>query len=275
MPQGHFTADEWMRYVGENMPDATARGLEGFRNDNNIFVDGLPPPQYSGPLSSGGSAGARPQATGVSTVDPEDETDMPPAGALPYKSVGDWAQGMQGLSGEQAAYGRQRESERAAQYEAARKALEERRFGPSEAERWYALSAAIGTPMVRPSFGGVMRNVSSAMGDFSKARREAEVSRADALAALQQSYLSGNDAAKIAEFRQRREAMAPVGSVLAAQARASVPKYAVVGEQFQQVPGTGHNLGVLTPDQLLLAKSDPRNKGKSFYTADGRQGVIN
>jgi hypothetical protein len=41
-----------------------------------------------------------------------------------------------------------------------------------------------------------------------------------------------------------------------------------------QRPGTGNNLGILTPDQLLLAKQDPRNKGKTFYTQDGRLGVI-
>lgn len=216
----HYTQDEWMRLVAENFPSASPTDMEAFRNANNVFVDGLPEPTYTGPLSSGGSAGVK---QGTITMDPEDEAELPPAGPLPFKSVGDWAQGMQGLTAEEAAYGKTQETERKQLYEAARKALEERRSGPSEAERWYALSAAIGTPMIRPSFGGVMRNVSSAMADFSKAKREAEMSRADALMQLQQSYMGANDAAKRAEFKARREAMSAVGPVLA---RATAPRVA-------------------------------------------------
>lgn len=271
----HYTQDEWMRLVAENFPSASPTDMEAFRNDNNVFVDGLPPPQYSGPLSTGGYAGTPPQAQGSSDVDPEDEVDTPPVGALPFKSVGDWSQGMQGLSAEEAAYGKLQETERAARYEAARKALEERRFGPSASEQLFALSAAIGTPMIRPSFGGVMRNVATSMADIEKAKREAEMSRANALAALEQSYMGANTAAKLAEFDARRKALAAQGPVLARAATANAPKYAPVGDRFQQVPGTGDNLGILTPNQLLIAQQDPRNKGKTFYTQDGRTGVIN
>lgn len=276
----HFTQDEWMRYVGENMPDAMPPALEGFRNDNNVFVDGLPPPRYTGPLSSGGSAGAPPQAQGMSSVDPEDQTDeMPQSGALPgpmpYGSVNDWARGMQGLSQEQAAWGQQVASERQKALDAAREALMQRRFGPSRTEQLFALASAIGKPMIRPSFGGVLNNVTSTLGDIEKANREAQTARADALAALEQTGLNQRDAAKLAEFNARYKAMAPMGSVLARMSSANAPKYAPVGDRFQQVPGTGDNLGILTPDQLLVAKSDPRNKGKTFYTQDGRTGVIN
>lgn len=207
---GRLSPEEWDEYVRANF--GTIPEAEAWRNANNVSVEGMPEPTYSGGLSLGSAR-----------MDPEDETEMPPAGVLPFKSVGEWAQGMQGLSAEQAAYGRQQETERKQLYEAARKALEERRSGPSEAERWYALSAAIGTPMIRPSFGGVMRNVSSAMADFGKAKREAEMSRADALAALEQSYMGANTAAKMAEFKARLDAMAPMGAVLA---RAAAPRVA-------------------------------------------------
>ena len=203
---GRLTPEEWDEYVRANFD--TIPQAEVWRNANNVSVEGMPEPTYTGGLSQGSAS-----------MDPEDEADMPPAGALPFKSVGEWAQGMQGLSAEQAAYGRQQDTERKQQYEAARKALEERRMGPSEAERWYALSAAIGTPMIRPSFGGVMRNVTSSLADFNKAKREAETSRADALAALRRSYEGDNDEAKMAEFKARREAMSAVGPVLARMAR--------------------------------------------------------
>lgn len=273
----HYTQDEWMRLVAENFPSASPTDMEAFRSANNVFVDGLPPPQYTGPLSTGGYAGTPPQAQGSSDVDPEDEVDTPPVGALPFKSVGDWSQGMQGLSAEEAAYGRQQETERAARYEAARKALEERRFGPSASEQLFALSAAIGTPMIRPSFGGVMRNVATSMADIEKAKREAEMSRANALAALEQSYMGANTAAKLAEFKARREAMAPMGPVLARTAEGKPRRtgfnpvtgtlvYMDTGQPVEQA-----SLPVLTVEQVAEMSRDPRNRGTRFRTPDGRE----
>jgi hypothetical protein len=78
----------------------------------------------------------------------------------------------------------------------------------------------------------------------------------------------------MAQFKARRDALAAQGPVLARAATANAPKFAPVGDRFQQVPGTGDNLGILTPRQLLAAQQDPRNKGKTFYTQDGRPGVI-
>ena len=57
-------------------------------------------------------------------MDPEDETEEGAlASAMPSMNVGDWARSMQGLTAEQSAYSKQRESERAAQYEALRRAI--------------------------------------------------------------------------------------------------------------------------------------------------------
>lgn len=243
----HFSADEWDEYVRENF--GTVPEAEAWRNANNVFVDGMPEPTYSGPLSTGGSAGVRQQAQGVSTVDPEEEIDDMPQGALPGASplanVGEWSGAMNALTGKEVAYGRQQETERKRLYEMAREAVLARRYGPSDADRWYALSAAIGKPMIQPSFGGVMSNVSSAMANFGKAKREAEVSRADALMDLEQTYLSGNQEAKAAEFKARRAALAAQGPVIA---RATTPRVArPVGTQvingkivaIAQDPATG------------------------------------
>lgn len=241
----HYTQDEWIRFVGEHMPDAMPTALEGYRNDNNIFVDGFPPPQYSGPLSTGGSAGARPQPQGVSTVDPEEETNDTLPGLTSFQNVGDWSGAMNALTADQIAAGREQQLAQKDLYDKARAAILERRYGPSEAERWYALSAAVGTPMVRPSFGGVMRNVSAAMGDFGKAKREAEMSRADALLALEQSYAGNVSEAKQAELKARRAALTAQGPVIA---RATAPRVArPVGTQvingkivaIAQDPATG------------------------------------
>lgn len=260
---GRLSPEEWDEYVRANF--GTIPEAEAWRNANNVSVKGLPEPTYTGGLSQGTSA-----------MDPEDEAELPPVGALPFKSVGDWAQGMQGLSAEEAAYGRQQETERKAQYEAARKALEERRRGPSSAEQWFALSAALGTPMIRPSFGGVMRNVTSSLADMEKAKREAEMSRADALAALEQSYMGANTAAKMAEFKARREAMAPMGAVLARAAEGKPRRtgfnpvtgtlvYMDTGQPVEQA-----SLPVLTVEQVAEMSRDPRNRGMRFQTPDGR-----
>jgi len=189
-------------------------------------------------------------------VDPEEEIDDMPQGALPGASplanVGEWSGAMNALTGEEAAYGRQQETERKRLYEMAREAVLARRYGPSDADRWYALSAAIGKPMIQPSFGGVMSNVSSAMANFGKAKREAEVSRADALMELEQTYLSGNQAAKAAEFEARRKALAPQGAVLArAAADAAKPNYRVqIGTDNQPhvIPSKVHFPN--TPDEF-------------------------
>ena len=279
MPR-QFTADEWDDYVRANF--GTIPEAEAWRNANNVSVEGMPEPTYAGPLSAGGSAGTRLQAQGATTVDPEEEIDDMPQGALPgapsFPNVGAWSGAMNALTGEEAAYGRQQETERKRLYDTARQAILERRYGPSDAERWYALSAAIGTPMIRPTFGGVMRNVSSSMADFGKAKREAEMSRADALLALEQSYAGGNQAAKAAEFKARREALAAQGPVIA---RATAPRVArPVGTQvingkivaIAQDPTTGEYSQTVLGDAPADLKPLPgrtSNKQPVFMGAKG------
>jgi hypothetical protein len=195
--------------------------------------------------------------------------------AAPYKNLDQWSAAGTGMSQAQADWNAKQESARAAQYEAMRKALNERRFRPSRAEQLFALSAAIGKPHDPPQLRRRHEQRHLDLAGIEKANREAQTSRAEALAALEQSLLNQTDAAKQAEFRRAARGVAAQGPVLARIANANAPKFDVVGDRFMERPGTGNNLGILTPDQLLLAKQDPRNKGKTFYTQDGRTGVIN
>jgi soluble lytic murein transglycosylase len=83
------------------------------------------------------------------------------------------------------------------QFETARAALEKKRFGPSTAERLFALSAALGRPRYNyeKGFGSVVADIAPALGGLLGGKRKAEEARAEALQQLQSSYTDGNFAA--------------------------------------------------------------------------------
>jgi hypothetical protein len=258
----HYTQDEWMRLVADNFPSALPPEMEAFRNANNVFVDGLPPPKYSGPLSTGGYAGTPPQTQGPSTVDPEDDTpDQDQTGALPgpVTSVPEWSKAMSNLTKEETDYGAKYPADRTKHYEETRDAILKRRLGPTQSEQLFALAAAIGTPMLRPSLGGVMHNVGMTMADFQKANREAEQQRADALLALNQTYANDLDAAQRAQFKARREALAAQGTVLA---RASAPHTTIN-------PKTGLFVDRNNPRPTENVYYDPKTRFKVVQWQDG------
>lgn len=72
------------------------------------------------------------------------------------------------------------------QQDAAQALIEKKQYGPSRAEQLFRLAAAIGKPMIRPSFGGVMANVMPELADMSAASQKATQDRQDAIAALHQ-----------------------------------------------------------------------------------------
>lgn len=220
---GHYTQDEWDNLVHTKFQ--TLGDAERWRNANNVFVDGYPPPTYTGPLSTGGSTGTPPQTQGLNAVEEDDQTGYAPQGALSgmYIDPREYAAAQKKLDVDTTAYGAQSEIARKAQYDKARDAILAQRMGPSSSEQLFALAAAIGKPMVNPSFGGVMSNVGATMGDISRATREAQVSRADALARLEQSMVSGTQAAQLAELEGRRKTLQAQAPILAAQMRAANP----------------------------------------------------
>lgn len=108
-------------------------------------------------------------------------------------------------------------------FEEGRKTLEQRRYGPSQAEMLFRLSRAIGKPMIRPSFGGVLSNVTGELADMEAARQQAEQQRADALAALRQQYLTGQSGARNAAIEAQRKGLSAIAPIVAAQAKPKAP----------------------------------------------------
>ena len=280
---GHYTQDEWDNLVHTKFQ--TLGDAERWRNANNVFVDGYPPPTYTGPLSTGGSTGTPPQAQGLNAVEEDDQTGYAPQGALSgmYIDPREYAAAQKKLDVDTTAYGAQSEISRKAQYDKARDAILAQRVGPSSSEQLFALAAAIGKPMVNPSFGGVMSNVGATMGDISRATREAQVSRADALARLEQSMVSGTQAAQLAELEGRRKTLQAQAPILAAQMRAANkpqrtgfnPLTGTLTDMDTGLPISQSNLPVLSPQQVAALASDPNNRGKQFRTPDGRVMEIN
>ena len=64
------------------------------------------------------------------------------------------------------------------------------RTGPTFSERMFQLSAALAQPTTRRGFGGVLENITPVLAAQQKAQREGEISRKDALSALQAAQLS-------------------------------------------------------------------------------------
>jgi hypothetical protein len=219
-----MTLDDWKRFYASQLPDATVPELEQYRNAHNISVEGLPDPTYNGPLSSGGSAGAPPPALAQGPTTVADTASPAPAqapsGALPGPAKMPEAQAFlansRALTDEEKAAYEQGLSGLASQYNAGLQNIQARRFGPSRTEQLFNLAAAIGTPMIRPSFGGVMANVAPALSNMEAAARKAQDDRAAALMALQQSYTTQKNAMQNEFFKNRRLAMAPEARVVAA-----------------------------------------------------------
>ena len=244
----HFTANDWMQYVRSNFP--TVGDAERWRNANNVFVDGMPPPAYTGPLSNGDATGAPPPpqmqgSTPVATLDPSAVAPGAASGPLPGPAAApsrapeaqDFLGQSRGLSAEEQAAAQKTQQSLRDQYEASRAAIMARRYGPSRTEQLFNLAAAIGTPVIRPSFGSVMANVAPALSSMTAASRQAEQDRAAALMALQQSYLTSSTAAQNEAFKARRAAMGPEARVIAAIDKSQGP----IARATVDTLGASHN----------------------------------
>lgn len=84
-----------------------------------------------------------------------------------------------------------REALRKQQFEQGKKNIAEMYAGPSQSQQLFALSQALLAPRKFKGLAGTLSNVTSALGDISKARKTAERQRAEALARLQESYQTG------------------------------------------------------------------------------------
>jgi hypothetical protein len=207
----HYTADQWTDYIRKNFPDAMPTELERWRNANNVFVDGLPPPTYSGPLSTGGFAGELPPVNrsqapvyaqqGTPKVEDDEATAQ---GALPSntapRTLDDFYRMQDALTARLNTRLSTAATNRQKNYDEETEALKNRRFGPSRSEQLFALAAAIGKPTLGRSFGEIMGNITPALADIQKTNREAEQAKADAQQALRRKYLLEGDDADLADI---------------------------------------------------------------------------
>ena len=154
-------------------------------------------------------------------------------------------------------------------YEQGRQRILEKYAGPSEAQRLYALSAALLRPTKVRGFKGMLGNIMGNLEQDSTARRQAEMSREEKLFALQQQYLQGETS---------REAARPKTALDLAKAAALASKPEKRRTGFDPVKdmdtgeliGEGGELPVLSPEKVAILSRDPRNRGMKFRTDDGR-----
>lgn len=257
-------------------------GAEQWRNQNGIYVNGLPPPQF-GELPS-----VNPQQAPVYEGQPLDAAQ--PQGALNVDETEDNAGGMteafpfermtpEALSrmivDTQGKIAKLEPVMGRADYDAAREKIMQRRYGPSRAEQLFALSAALAKPTYAGNrFGQILGNVMPTLADTERARREAEEARQSALDALKQQYLTGVSA----NTRAQLEGQLGVLKTAAQMAKPTNPYAGAVWDATSQRwvvrPGSAGSPPVLTPQQVAELARDPRNRGMQFFTADGRPMTI-
>jgi len=81
-------------------------------------------------------------------------------------------------------------AEQQARYDAQAKALAEKRYGPSFSERMFQLSAALATPTAQRGLGGILGNITPVLAAQTRAKREGEIDRREALEQLENNRLA-------------------------------------------------------------------------------------
>lgn len=263
--------DEWLAKANE-FPNLGA--AEQWRQQNGVAVVGLPSPELSSRLTDPQRM-TSPLASVNMRQTPQEQAPMPnamPEGALTSATMSELGE----LSKEQQAYAADVERRYKDRFEQGQQRIAQLYGGPSTSETLFALGNALLAPKRYSGFGGTMYNVNRALSDIGTRRRESDQQRAQALAELEASYEQGVDKSKLSSLEARRKLLEAKLEQEAELAKARAPKFDMnpVTGAYQTRPGTGDNLGVLTPEQVLALKQDPRNKGKTFYTTDGRPGVF-
>lgn len=134
-------------------------------------------------------AGALDQATAV-VDDAEGETDPLAGEDIDFTKINDpstFAALYKQQQAQQAAY----EKTAADRFEQAKAMLAKKYAGPSDAEKLYSLGRALLSPRSTPGFAGMIGQVAGSFEDIAKAKREAEITREEQLAALQAQYDEG------------------------------------------------------------------------------------
>lgn len=154
----------------------------------------------------------------------------------------------------------------------ARDTLRERRAGPSNAERWFAIAAALGKPTRTGSFGESLGNLGEVLGEQQAARRKAEEER-DML--LEQYGLKiGNEQLRLAQSgaTQAGQVYRATAAADAARARAGMPKMVYSEGDWRIQPGTGGVPPLNAKGQYVVSTPEEAAsvpKGKPFVYKGG------
>lgn len=232
--RNHFTAAEWTEYVRQNFK--SVGDAERWRNQNNVFVDDLPAPTYTGPLSTGGFAGELPPVNpsqtpvyapqGTQKMDDEEVANVAAGegdlGALSLANM--TPQDFLGkVAALQARASKVPTGMSAADYSEAEAKIKARRYGPSRSEQLFKLAAAIAKPTLSRGFGEIMGNIAPALADAQKANREAEAARQDALDALKRQYLLEGRTGELANIAAEQKTLATAAPLIAAGMKSNAP----------------------------------------------------
>ena len=162
-----------------------------------------------------------------------------------------------------------------ADYSEAEAKIKARRYGPSRTEQLFQLASAIGKPTLSRGFGEIMGNIAPALADATKANREAEMARQDALDALKRQYLLEGRQGELAKIAAEQKVLGTAAPLIAASMKPKVRRtgfnpltgrleYMDTGEPVQQYP-------ILNPQQVADLSKNPANRGMKFRTLDGRE----
>lgn len=243
--------DEALRALG---PEEMAKLVATF----GTRVDGRPAPQVTQPLAS-----AMPTQTQPMVNDMQNTGGLSMATAQPAQPPSLEADVQQYYAGAQKA-----EADRFAKQ---REAIQSMYGGPSTSQMLFALSRALLAPRQFTGFGGTMGKIAGAFGDIDQQQDSAERKRAEALLALENSYGSRMSDMGGERLKSRLELAKIRADEDEARRKAAEPKYDIdpLTGKYMMRPGTGTHLGVLTPEQYAIAKSDPANRGKRFIDTNG------
>ena len=161
---------------------------------------------------------------------------------------------------------------------AARADLRNKRVGPSDAEKWFAIAAALGQPTRTGSFGESLGNLNEVLAQQNALKRKAQEER-DML--LEQYGLKiGNE-----RLRMLQSGLTQAGQIyraeMAAQAKAEAskaPKYRLTStDEWTIEPGTGGMPPMNSKGQFVVSTLEQANnvpRGKEFVYADDPTGKV-
>ena len=150
----------------------------------------------------------------------------------------------------------------------AQKRLRERRAGPSDSEKWFAIAAALGKPTRTGSFGESLGNLNEALLEQKSARRKER----EAQEALLEKYglEIGNE-----RLRMLQSGLSQAGQLYRAEmaAKNKDPYAGAVYDPDTKSwvfrPGSAAAPPVLSLEEVATLAQNPANRGMKFYTKDG------